>query len=135
MYKRTGNAAYLTTARRLATYFLNNIPANGIIPWDFNAPVAGRPADSSAATIVANGLLLLSQQETTTSLKAQWSDAAIQILDSVTALAWNPSWQSLLSNGTVNKPANNFLTGTVYGDYYYIRAGNELVKMGLAKCS
>jgi hypothetical protein len=48
---------------------------------DFNAPLipAPRPADSSAATIAANGLLLLSQLEETPSLKKQWSDAAIAV--------------------------------------------------------
>jgi len=136
MFKRTGNTDYLVTARRLATYFLDNLPADGIVPWDFNAPLtpAPRPADSSAATIVVNGLLLLSQQETTAEAKNQWTDAALQILTNITTLAWNPPWQSLLSNGTVNEPANNLFTGIVYGDYYYIRAGNELVTMGLASC-
>jgi len=38
-----------------------------------------------------------------------------QLLNNVTQLAWRPSWQSLLSNGTVNEPANNQLTGTTYG--------------------
>ncbi len=68
----------------------------------------------------------------------------------MTALAWRPSWQSLLANGTVNKPANNSLTGIVYGesvffvhveladgpagDYYFIQAGNALLDMGLAAC-
>lgn len=46
---------------------------------DFNAPVNGRPADSSAATIVANGLLLLSQQEITTLNRVKWAIAAIQV--------------------------------------------------------
>lgn len=93
---------------------------------------APRPADSSAATIAANGLLLLSQVEPSLTLKQKWSNAAIgvcffllskllpdilpqQLLNNVTQLAWDPSWQSLLSNGTVNEPANNQLTGTAYG--------------------
>lgn len=80
------------------------------------------------------------------------SDSEHEILQNVTSLAWNPSWQSLLSNGTVNWPANNFLTGIVYGkftievfqdplftdstgDYYYITAANKLVQMGLAECN
>jgi rhamnogalacturonyl hydrolase YesR len=136
MHRLTGDSNYLATSRRLATYFLNNIPSDGIVPWDFNAPLAPppRPADSSAATIAVNGLLLLAQQETDATAKQQWIDAALAILNNITKLAWNPSWQSLLSNGTVNWPANNFLTGIVYGDYYYIKAGNELVKMGLASC-
>ena len=81
---------------------------------DFNAP-APRPADSSAATIAINALLLLSQQETTTKAKNDWSNAALQILEKITDLAWNPPWQSLLSNGTVNQPENNVGTGIVYG--------------------
>ncbi|KAK0185933.1 glycoside hydrolase family 88 protein [Armillaria mellea] len=131
MYNWTGDSNYLVTA---ATYFLNTLPSDGIVPWDFNAPVANRPADSSAATIVATGLLLLSQVETDTGNKKKWSDAAIKILNDITSLAWVPSWESLLANGTVNKPGNNYLTSTVYGDYYYVVAGNELIRMGLAKC-
>lgn len=55
---------------------------------------------------------LLSQQETTTEAKNQWIDAALQILSNITALAWVPAWQSLISNCTVNEPA---LTGIIYG--------------------
>ncbi|KAJ7221714.1 glycoside hydrolase family 88 protein [Mycena pura] len=132
MYQHTNNPDYLTTARRLATYFLNNLPSTGIVPWDFNAPQP-RPADTSAATIMVNGLLLLGQLDPTPAGQ-NWTAAALNLLNTTTALAWKPSWQSLLSNGTVNLPANNFLTGIVYGDYYYIRAGNQLVTMGLAEC-
>jgi hypothetical protein len=130
---------------------------------DFNAPlVPPRPADSSAAMIASAGLLLLAQQEL--SLKPAnhtganyWIDAALnvrrvallyipdtrlntlidQIISANTQLAWNPEWESLLSNGTVNNPANppNNLTGIVYGDYYFVKNGNTLVEMGLATCS
>lgn len=64
MYRRTGLVRYLDTARRMADYFLVNIPADDIIPWDFNAPlVPTRPADTSAAMIAVNGLLLLAKEE------------------------------------------------------------------------
>jgi hypothetical protein len=64
VYRRTRLVRYLVTARRMAGYFLDNIPADGIVPWDFNAPLVPlRPADSSAAMIAVNGLLLLAQQE------------------------------------------------------------------------
>ena len=33
VFNRTGNIEYLVTARRLATYFLNNLPDDGIVPW------------------------------------------------------------------------------------------------------
>jgi len=85
--------------------------------------------------IVANGLLLLGQLDTETTRRPTWITAATQIISNMTALAWDPAWQSLLSNGTVNMPANNYLTGIVYGDYYFVQAGNELIQMGLASCT
>ncbi|KIY63756.1 glycoside hydrolase family 88 protein, partial [Cylindrobasidium torrendii FP15055 ss-10] len=135
MYDWTGQTEFLETARRLATYFLNNIPSDGIVPWDFNAPTYQRPADSSAATIAATALLFLSRVETDASLANKWRTGAINVLNAMTKLSWNESWDSLLSNGTVNKPADNYLTGTVYGDYYFVQAGNDLISMGLASCS
>ncbi|KAI0255273.1 d-4,5 unsaturated-glucuronyl hydrolase-like protein [Lactifluus subvellereus] len=142
VYRRTRLVRYLYTARRMARYFLNNIPADGIIPWDFNAPlVPPRPADSSAAMIAVNGLLLLAQQEQSLvpanrSGASYYVDAAIKILSDTTSTFWAPTWQSLLSNGTVNNPASppNNLTGIIYGDYYFIKTGNNLAKLGIATC-
>ncbi|KAH9170800.1 d-4,5 unsaturated-glucuronyl hydrolase-like protein [Lactarius sanguifluus] len=118
---------YLVTARRMAGYFLDNIPADGI--------------NSSAAMIAANGLLLLAQQErslypTNQSGASYFANAAIKILDHTTNAFWAPTWQSLLSNGTVNNPAEppNNMTGTIYGDYYFIKTGNDLVRLGIASC-
>lgn len=92
---------------------------------DFDAP---RPttADTSSATIAATGLLLLSQLEDSLSPPNSigaifWRRAAVNLLNAATELAWKPSWQSLLSNGTVNNRADppNNLTGIVYGALYY----------------
>ncbi|KAI9452982.1 d-4,5 unsaturated-glucuronyl hydrolase-like protein [Lactarius psammicola] len=128
MYRRTRLMRYLITARRMAGYFLDNIPADGIIPWDFSAPLQ-------------NGLLLLAQQERSLypanqSGASYFADAAIKILNDTTNAFWAPTWQSLLSNGTVNNPAMppNNMTGTIYGDYYFIKTGNDLVRLGIASC-
>ncbi|KAI0806900.1 d-4,5 unsaturated-glucuronyl hydrolase-like protein [Fomes fomentarius] len=139
MYKHTKKYDYLRTARRMAKYFISNIPSDGIVPWDFNAPLvpAPRPADTSAAMIAVNGLLLLADQEKATwnlAGSAYYTGVATKILHDNTKFAWAPSWESLLSNGTVNNPAGSNLTGIVYGDYYFIKAGNELVSRGLARC-
>ncbi|KAI0668478.1 d-4,5 unsaturated-glucuronyl hydrolase-like protein [Trametes maxima] len=138
MYKHTRKLAYLQTARKMAKYWIANTPSDGIVPWDFNAPLTPpRPADSSAATIATNALFLLADQELSIwnfTGSAYYTNEAIKMLNVNTKLAWRPSWESLLANGTVNNPQQNNLTGIVYGDYYFIKAGNELVSRGLARC-
>ncbi|KIK95958.1 glycoside hydrolase family 88 protein [Paxillus rubicundulus Ve08.2h10] len=140
MYSYTNDMNYLETSRKMANYFLDHLPSDGVVPWDFNAPDGpSRPADTSAATIASTGLLLLARQELSLSPPslanaARWVAGAWKLLNATTDLAWKPSWQSLLSNGTVNNPAANNDTGIVYGDYYYIKAGNDLVEMGLTQC-
>jgi len=126
----------------MASYFLDNIPADGIIPWDFDAPrVPARPADTSAAMIVVNALLLLAELEqnprsVNQTRESYYFNAAIQILRDNVNASWAPTWQSLLSNGTVNNRASppNNQTGIIYGDYYFIKNGNDLLKLGIAPC-
>ena len=33
VFKHTQNTSYLDTSRRMAAYFLNTLPADGIVPW------------------------------------------------------------------------------------------------------
>ncbi|KAH8832000.1 glucuronyl hydrolase [Flagelloscypha sp. PMI_526] len=134
LYERTNNQTYLDTSLKLANYFLSRMPSDGIVPWDFDAPTSPppRPADSSAATIASYGFLRLAK--VVTDEKSKWQNAAIDTLSKIIDLAFNPSWESILSNGTANWPAGNMLTGTIYGDYYFIKAGTELIKQGLSEC-
>ncbi|KAI4524021.1 glycoside hydrolase family 88 protein [Schizophyllum commune Loenen D] len=134
MFAHTGIEDYLTTARKVADYFIAHVPQDGIVPWDFQAPTDNRPADSSAQTIASSALLLLAQHETDSSKANTYQDAAIQLLSDITSFAWKSDWQSLLSNGTVNMPQGNSRTGIVYGDHYYIQAGSQLLDLGLASC-
>jgi hypothetical protein len=88
VHRRTLNNAYLNMARKMGTYFLSNMPSNGIVPWDFQAPVPSppsppvKPADSSAAMIATAGMLLLAHQEgviANTSGQAYWSAQAMNV--------------------------------------------------------
>ncbi|KAI0035034.1 d-4,5 unsaturated-glucuronyl hydrolase-like protein [Vararia minispora EC-137] len=137
MFKHTGFQRYLDTARHASSYWIANTPATGIIPWDFNAPSGPYIADTSAAMIAANGFLLLAQGEHAVGNvtgAAFYQRYAMNLVNTHSTAFWRPQWQSLLSNGTVNAPANNNLTGIVYGDYFFVRAGNEMVKQGLVSC-
>ena len=33
VYKHTQKSDYLQTARRIAKYFISNIPSDGVVPW------------------------------------------------------------------------------------------------------
>jgi hypothetical protein len=48
----------LTVAERIASYVADHLPAGGVPPWDYDAPV-GAPVDVSAGVITAAGLLHL----------------------------------------------------------------------------
>lgn len=81
----TSNITYLETARKLADYFISHVPSNGVVPWDFQAPLSPpRPADSSASMVATNGLLLLAQRELlldppNTAGAKHWTDAAFKV--------------------------------------------------------
>lgn len=63
-YSLTADPAYLHTAQRMADWFLDHLPEDGLPLWDFDAePLPNvTPRDSSAATIASSGLILLQSQ-------------------------------------------------------------------------
>ena len=67
-YQASGNPAFLTTAENIANYFVSHSPADGIPPWDFDAP-GTQPVDTSAAAIAADGLIMLSTVAGTQALR------------------------------------------------------------------
>jgi hypothetical protein len=60
----TGEIAYLETSKRMADWFIENLPEDGLPFWDFDAEIAPdvTPRDSSAATVAASGMILLQEQ-------------------------------------------------------------------------
>ncbi|CAE7208292.1 unnamed protein product [Rhizoctonia solani] len=137
MFNLTTQPQYLDTARRMAKVFLTRLPSNGVPPYDFDAPASNRPADTSAATIAAEGLFILSAAEAYTNNatgQEYYKQQGVKLLVDNFNFAFKPTWDSILSNGTSNVPQNNKNTGLVYGDYYAIQAGNTMLKLGLASC-
>ena len=60
-YIHTKEDAYLDTAKKIARYFILNIPDSGHIPIDFKQPAADDFEDSTAAAIAACGLIELAR--------------------------------------------------------------------------
>ena len=60
-YLHTGKQEYLDTSKKIAHYFIANIPEDGLIPVDFRQPKEPYWYDDTAAAIAACGLLELSK--------------------------------------------------------------------------
>ncbi|KAL3433747.1 Six-hairpin glycosidase-like protein [Aspergillus tetrazonus] len=59
-YGWTRDASFLQTARDLADYFIEHLPADAVPYWDFDAPVdESCPRDTSAGMVACCGLVLL----------------------------------------------------------------------------
>ena len=93
--------------------------------WDYDSPdIPEDVRDSSAAAILASGLLNLAALETDPEKALLWRTQAEAILKSLwenyTSRATNIP--SILIHGTRSKPHNLMDHGLIYGDYYFLEA-------------
>lgn len=126
-YQYTKDDQYLQGSKKVAHFFLANLPEDLVPYWDFRLTAQaqeGAPRDSSAAAIAASGLLLLAEL-----LPAEegrlYETSAKRILKSMTDhyAIWDTSDEAILPHGTGHWPANkNIDVGLIYGDYYFVEA-------------
>ena len=126
-YRETQDARFLDTARRVADYFIDHLPADRVPYWDFQAPnIPNEPKDSSAAAIAASGLLELATLVTDPTARTRYRNAALGILSALCSPAYlaegSPS-AGILLHGTGNRPNNTEVNvSLIYGDYYFLEA-------------
>lgn len=97
IYSLTGDSAYLETSMRMADWFIEHLPEDGLPFWDFDAEYAPNvtPRDSSAAIVAASGMILLQEQINKPDLKGsqhrrshqKYIKAARRLLDASVKLA------------------------------------------------
>ncbi|RMJ05052.1 hypothetical protein BHE90_011063 [Fusarium euwallaceae] len=170
-FMSTKDRIFVRAACGLAEYFLYRLETapeclpmgSRCVPlWDFDAPIEDSEnplRDSSAGSIAANGLLVLSQAMAALGqddLAGRYRRAAIDIVRELLGFAQAPekarlvkgsvnaievedetlqTFDGILKYGTAN---NNQYSkrryanhGLVYGDYYLVAFGNRLLQMGL----
>jgi unsaturated chondroitin disaccharide hydrolase len=122
-YRNTGDTVFLDAARNLAEYALRRAPADHVPYWDYDSPLIPNDVrDSSAAAILASGLLILAEQDRANA--ARWRAEATTILQSL----WeNYSSRatiepSILIHATRSKPHGAMDSGLIYGDFYFVEA-------------
>ena len=126
MYRFTKDPAYLAFAQKVSDFAIShpNMPADGVPYWDYGAP--GEERDSSAASIMASGLLELADF-TGGGKGAGYRAFAVKQLRSLAS----PDYFSeggeighfLLKHGVGSKPGGSEIdTPLDYGDYYFLEA-------------
>ena len=126
-FRETDDTRFLDTARLLADYFINNLPADKVPYWDFNAPnIPNEPKDTSAGAIAASGLYELATLDPDPVRRTRYRDAANAILASLCSpayLAEGSTSDGILLHGVGHKPNNTEIdVSLIYGDYYFIEA-------------
>ena len=126
MYRESKDPAYLAFAQKVTDFALNhpNMPADGVPYWDFGAP--GEERDSSAAAVMACGLLELSEVVPGEKGKAYRAFAVKQLLTLASPEYFSEGdeighW--LLKHGVGHKPIGGEIDVPLdYGDYYFLEA-------------
>ncbi len=122
-YQTSDKPAFLTAAEDVANYFVENLPADDIPYWDFNAPVTSNtPVDTSAAAIAADGLVMLSTVAGTSALKKSYLSDAENILGSLSSSYLGPASGELVLNDGYTATSTGVNTALIYGDYYFTEA-------------
>lgn len=125
-YKYTKKELYKDTAKKVAKYFMDNIPEDCVPFADFKAPLGTRDRkDSTAGAIAASGLILLSKLVEKEVDKCTYKTDAIRLMEGLYNTCWGgENEEALLLHGNVAYWAKAPLDDIpiIYGDYYFLEA-------------
>lgn len=128
-YRETKDPIYLEQAKKIADFILlnQNLPADGIPYWDFNAPnIPNALRDASAAAILASALLELNEY-VQGSRGSNYMALARSIIKTLSGPAYRAAQGTnggfILKHGVGHLPAKSEIdVPLTYGDYYFVEA-------------
>lgn len=135
-YQWTSDPVFLHTARRIAEYALANAPADKVPFWDYDSlDIPKTYRDTSAAAVIAGGLLELADGESYEVAAQRWRDEAVAIMQSLwqTYSTRDSGISALLVQGSRSVPANMMNHPLVYGDYYFLETLLRLLRPELSQ--
>jgi unsaturated chondroitin disaccharide hydrolase len=135
-YQQTGRGEYLETAQLNADYYLENTPANGVTPWDYDAPESGPLArtqvDTSACAIAASGLLDLADVTPDRTKSRAYRDFALTSLHTLSQRYLGklmPGFEGILNGGVYHIHKNlGVHEAVLFGEYFFVEALDKALK-------
>jgi unsaturated chondroitin disaccharide hydrolase len=125
-YEYSLDPRFLDTAEACADYYLIHSPTDGVPPWDFLAPSSERTLlDTSAAAIVAAGMLRLCRLIPDTMKGHLYWTAALKILRSLCEkyVVRESGNEGILKGGLYHVHKNLGINESViWGEYYFVEA-------------
>lgn len=127
-YRYTRDDHFLETSRRMARYFLERLPEDHVVYWDFDvAAEDSTPRDSSASAITAAGLQELLAHLPAEHPERAWLESSLQKM--MEALVRRYSTMQLSEeDGLLRRGSYAVRLGhspddyVIWGDYYYLEA-------------
>ena len=118
-YRYTKNEKYLSTAKRIAHYFISCTEKTGWVPLcDFRQPKGEELYDTTAGACAACGLLEIADSVGELE-KPLYKEAAINILAALEKQCdWTEDEDSILQNGTEAHSHGHHMP-IIYGDYFF----------------
>ncbi|HEY1212238.1 MAG TPA: glycoside hydrolase family 88 protein, partial [Bryobacteraceae bacterium] len=133
-YEYSRDPRFLQTAEACADYYITHTPADGVPPWDYNAPPENRSVvDSSAAAIAAAGLLRLCRLVADPMKGHFYWSTAIHILRTLCTeylARGDAQWEGVLKGGVYH--IHNDLgvdESVMWGEYFFTEALEEALRI------
>ncbi len=134
-FLQSGRAEYLETAMLNADYYLEHTPADGVTPWDYDAPEEGPLArtqvDTSAAAIAASGLLDLADVAPDRTKARVYRDFAVNSLVSLSEKhlgGLTPGFEGILNGGVYHIHKNlGVHEAVMFGEYFFVEALDKAI--------
>ena len=129
-FLQSGQIDYLQTAMLNADYYLENTPADGVTPWDYDAPESGPLAksqvDTSACAIAASGLLDLAEVTPDRTKARAYQDFALTSLKTLSEKYLGhltPGFEGILNGGVYHIHKNlGVHEAVLFGEYFFVEA-------------